>query len=330
MEEIGNEVDKEFEPQYPAQLYTKRPNPTALLSPLYDSTFKGIFTQETEDSNLALQCFVSAVVGRNVKSVILKPNEPAKDSPNQKGMSYDISIEFDNGEISDIEMQAWKEDYDYAIRAEIQAARLLNNNAKKGGNWNSPKVYQISILNFHYGEDDNTILSWYTMKNKSGQGLSDRQNIIFIDLKTIRKKLGTPIKELTSVEKWGLFFCYVDKEKYADYISELVRSEKGIMAAENTVKYMSEADDNWFVQNSRFIAERDKNTQIHNAEKRGLEKGLQQGIQQGVQQGEQKKTIEDARSFYANGASIELIAKSLHMTEEEIREIVNTPVTVQA
>ena len=42
----------------------------------------------------------------------------------------------------------------------------------------------------------------------------------------------------------------------------------------------------------------------------------------------QAKAVEDARSFYANGVSIELIEKSLHMTEEEIREIVNTPVTV--
>lgn len=174
----ANEEDKEFEPQYPAQLYTARPNPTALLSPLYDSTFKGIFTQETEDSKLALQSFVSAVVERNVKNVILKPNEPAKDGPNQKGMIYDISVEFDNGELSDIEMQAWKEDYDYGIRAEIQAARLLNNNAKKSDDWDSPKVYQISILNFHYRKDDNKILSWYTMKNESAESLADRQNII--------------------------------------------------------------------------------------------------------------------------------------------------------
>ena len=92
MREIINEEEKEFEAQYPAQLYTKRPNPTALLSPLYDSTFKGIFTQETEDSNLALQSFISAVLGRNVKNVILKPNEPPKDGPGQKGMSYDIKI----------------------------------------------------------------------------------------------------------------------------------------------------------------------------------------------------------------------------------------------
>ena len=118
------------------------------------------------------------------------------------------------------------------------------------------------------------------MKNESAEGLSDRQNIIFIDLKTIRKKLGTPIEELTPVEKWGLFFSYVDNENEADYISELVRSEKGIMAAENIVKYMSEADANWFTQNSQFIYERDRNTLIHNAEKRGREEGLQQGALQ--------------------------------------------------
>lgn len=316
-----NDNDKEFEPQYPAQLYTARPNPTALLSPLYDSTFKGIFTQETEDSNLALQSFVSAVLGRSVKNVILKPNEPAKDSSNQKGMSYDISIEFDNGEISDIEMQAFKQEYEYEIRAEIQAARLLNNNAKKGDVWDSPKVYQISILNFHYGNDDNKEMAWYTMKDESGRNLSDRQNIIFIDLKTIRKKLGTPIEELTPVDKWGLFFSYVDNEKEADYISELVRSEKGIMAAENTVKYMSEADDNWFVQNSRYIAERDKNTQIHNAEKRGREEGLQQGAQQ--------KAVETATNMLRKKYPVTEISEMTGLSQEQILEL-QMQVTVQA
>lgn len=84
------------------------------------------------------------------------------------------------------------------------------------------------------------------------------------------------------------------------------------MAAENVVKYMSEADDNWFVQNSRFIAERDKNTQIHNAEKRGLEAGLKQGIQQGAQQ----KAVENARKLLADGK----------YTAEEISELFKIPV----
>ena len=54
------------------------------------------------------------------------------------------------------------------------------------------------------------------------------------------------------------------------------------------------------------------------------------GYLEGSEEGREEKAKEDARSFYTNGASIELIAKSLHMTEEEIREIVNTPVTVKA
>ena len=55
---------------------------------------------------------------------------------------------------------------------------------------------------------------------------------------------------------------------------------------------------------------------------------LKIGIQQGIQQGEEKKSIEDARNFYANGASIELIAKSLKMTEEQVKEIVKDVVHV--
>ena len=55
---------------------------------------------------------------------------------------------------------------------------------------------------------------------------------------------------------------------------------------------------------------------------------LKQGIQQGIQQGEEKKAIEAARNFYVNGVSIELIAKSLKMTEEQVKEIVKDVVHV--
>ncbi len=141
----------------------------------------------------------------------------------------------------------------------------------------------------------------------------------------IRKKLGTPIEELTPVDKWGLFFSYVDNEKEADYIRELVRSEKGIMAAENTVKYMSEADDNWFVQNSRYIAERDKNTQIHNAEKRGHEQGLQQGLQQGAA----KQAIETATNMLRKKYPITEISEMTGLPQDQILELQKT-ITVKA
>ena len=43
-------------------------------------------------------------------------------------------------------------------------------------------------------------------------------------------------------------------------------------------------------------------------------------------EGRQEKAEEAARSFYANGVSIELIAKSLKMTIEEVKEIVKDTV----
>ena len=125
-------MKKDSEPQYPAELYTKRPNETAILSPLYDWTFKQIFTQETDESNLALKSFLSAVLGRKITTVSVKNNEPLKETKKQKNMTFDVCVEFDDGEISDIELQSWKQNYDYGLRAELLVSRLLNNHAKRG------------------------------------------------------------------------------------------------------------------------------------------------------------------------------------------------------
>ena len=46
-----------------------------------------------------------------------------------------------------------------------------------------------------------------------------------------------------------------------------------------------------------------------------------EAIEEGISQGIQQKALEDARNLYANGVFIELIAKSLNMTEEEVREL---------
>ncbi|MBQ0163153.1 MAG: hypothetical protein KBS84_08365 [Treponema sp.] len=50
--------------------------------------------------------------------------------------------------------------------------------------------------------------------------------------------------------------------------------------------------------------------------------GLEDGIEQGITQGIEQTKIDNARKLFENGASIELISKSLEMTEEQIKEIV--------
>lgn len=324
-------MEKElFEPQYPAELYTKRPNETALLSPLYDWTFKEIFTQETKESNLALKSFISAVLNRKICSVTLKNNEPPKETRRQKNMTFDVSVEFDNGELSDIELQSWKQNYDYGMRAEILVSRLLNNNAKRGSIWFAPKVYQISVLNFHYGKtydrkSDNTEIKWYNMRDKQGNRLTDRLNVIFIDLETIREKVQMPVDQLTSIEKWGLFFCYVDHEDKADFISDIIKEEEGIMAAERIVQDMSKKDNNWFIQNSIWIAKRDEYTSRENARNegraQGLEEGRTEGRTQGLAEGQQQKALENARTMIADKLPLDKVALYSGLSLEEVKTL---------
>ena len=311
-----------FEPQYPAELYTKRPNETALLSPLYDSTFKTIFTQETEESNLALKSLISAVLERQILTVKIKNNEPVKETRKQKSMTFDVSVEFNDGELADIELQSHKEEYDYGMRAEIQAARLLTNNAKRKTKWESEKVYQISILNFQYKNDDNKEMRWYNMTDSFGGKLNDRLNIIFIDLVTIRKLCRKiPEKELSPLEKWGLFFSYVDHENKQDLIKFITRDDEGIMAADKIVKEMSKADNNWYIQNSIWVAKRDENTRKAIAREKGLAEGRAEGRKQGLAEGALQKAIEAAIVLIKDfNATPELAAKKMNAPLDKVLE----------
>lgn len=305
---------------------TLRPSPTALLNPRMDVNFKAIFTQETEESNEALKSFLSSVLGKEVVKVQISANEPPVDIPSQMQMTFDVSVTFNNGEKADIEMQGQDQKYDFSVRSEIQVARLLNNNAKKGSNWSAEKVYQISVLNFHPSNGDKSELAWYTMKNKNGQTLAEHLNVIFLDLLEIKKLVGTPVSELTPVQKWGLFLSYADDEKHADYISKLAESEKGIMEAERIVGRMSEEDSNWFRQFSIDTYRRDQNA-IREAitkesTEKGLKQGMRQGLQQGLQQGRSEQAIETAEALIRmNVLTADQIAQATNLSKEKIQEL---------
>lgn len=58
--------------------------------------------------------------------------------------------------------------------------------------------------------------------------------------------------------------------------------------------------------------------------------GYTEGLSEGETKGRSEKAVEDARNFHTNGVSVEIIAKSLNMTEEQVRDIVNEPVPVKA
>lgn len=292
------------------QKQTYRPSPTALLNPRLDWNFKAMFTQETEGSQIALKSFLSSVLGRTIKKAVVTANEPAVDAPSQMQMSFDVSVKFDDGEKASIEMQGQARKYDYAVRSEIHAARLLNNNAKKSCKWRANKVYQISVLNFHYKKGDKSEMSWYTMRDGKGNGLADRLNVIFIDLLTIKKLVGTPVEKLTPLQKWGLYLSYVDDESKVEYVDKIADSEGGIMEAKAVIEKMSEEESNWFREFSRDTAMRDYNSDMEAA----------------TEEGREQKAVEDALvAIKEFGATPEVAAEKMGAPLDQVLKALKEP-----
>ena len=118
------------------------------------------------------------------------------------------------------------------------------------------------------------------MRDDTGETLSEKLNVIFIDLVSIRQNTkNKPLESLSSIEKWGLFFSYVDHNDKEDYIKNIVSTEEGIMAADKTVRKISKQDSNWYIQNSIWVAERDRSARIEYEKEKLLEQRLQQGMQ---------------------------------------------------
>ena len=186
--------------------------------------------------------------------------------------------------------------------------------------WNEvPKVYQISVLNFFYTQNDK-IINWYTMKNDDNQGPSESMNVIFIEIKKIIKKLQNKkitrelINSLTVIEKWCIFFLCKRDEKFAMLSELIVKSQEGIMEAERVLSRIEEEEINWHRQNAYYDRLSHEATIIYEA----TEKGMKQGIQQGAQE----KAVENAKNFLKMKlGTVEQIAQGTGLSIEEVEKL---------
>jgi len=87
------------------------------------------------------------------------------------------------------------------------------------------------------------------------------------------------------------------------------------MEAAKTLNKISQDRWRWIMQGRIEGEKRDYITGINAAKREGREEGREEGAK--------ANAIANAKSFYANGVSVEIIAKSLGMSEEVVKGIVS-------
>jgi hypothetical protein len=93
---------------------------------------------------------------------------------------------------------------------------------------------------------------------------------------------------LNPVEKWCKFFIDADNPDKQEYINRLTAAEGGIMEAKKTLDRISSDWVFWKQEFDRKVTERDRNTELHYAQKEVRETGMREGIQEGRQKGMQQ------------------------------------------
>ena len=87
-------------------------------------------------------------------------------------------------------------------------------------------------------------------------------------LPKIKKLVGSPVEELSHLEKWGLFLFFADDESKRGYIDRIVSSEGGIMNARTALNAVSQDDINWALQGKDGLQHRSLQCQGRRSAKR--------------------------------------------------------------
>lgn len=304
-------------------IQTYRPYPNALLNPCADPIFKILFTTNSTESHEALTCFLTDVIGKKVTDVVLQPNELAGESVSDKQSEFDINCKID-GEIVNIEMQGRNQKDDYGKRTEYHVAHLLNHYTPKGTDWfDTPRVYQISVLNFIFDKEEKSCFNHYQLRNENGRTISKTLNVIFLELPKVAK-LDDELNSLTVPQMWGKFFLYGSSHDKIKFIEELAKRNRGIRMAFTVLQNVSQDELNWYHESRYWMSVSDEKTRNRAAIQRGEAKGFAAGESKGFEKGRNAEKLETAKNLIEmNVLTHEQISQATGLTLEQIENLVS-------
>ena len=213
-----------------------------IINPCWDNVFKAIFTKDTPESRGALEFLLSAILGRILSVVLITANEPPVDSLNERQIRYDISCKFDDGDLCNIEMTLSPDSFE-PVRLEYYSSKLFTTQDIRGKDksYNDLKhSYQIALLvNDPMYKDDVFVHHFKHYDEVNGVSLGGRSHIIVIELAKLEQIAQKPVAEMTTLERWAVFFRYTPDKDKRELVNEIIEIEEGIAMAGQVLLHIS-------------------------------------------------------------------------------------------
>ena len=268
---------------------------------------------------------ISVLVKEKVSIVELLESESNQEQRNDKYNRVDIKARNSKGEIILVEIQQTRE-ADYLQRMLYGVAKAITEHMGRGKMYeNVKKVFSISILYFKLGEGKDYLYHGQTTLT----GVHDGDMLSLTEHEREDLKVVSP--EDVFPEYYVIRVNEFDKLA-TDPLEEWIRYLKDeYISPDTTAPGLKEAKER--LEYLRMTPEQQRSydhyidTMVRDADvyrtqmleiKIAREKVLAEGRAEGLSEGRKEERLKNARSLKVNGVSIDVIAKSLGLSEEEV------------
>ena len=299
---------------------------------------------------------ISTVIERKVVDVQIRGNEVPVMDVDEKNERFDVNCTIDAGDQINVEMHCFRQEelnsgHENFINKYVYFLTDLHSSQKSKGKLyrNLAKTYQITFCMYNIFPLLPDYVNNFSLRKDNGYPLTDQINIIIIELDKINRMLNKHVDEMTSFEKWSLFFRFAQESTHRTLINDIIKSKEEISMAAELLQEISQDEDERARLRSRKKYEMDMYTFYHSAIEDGLAKGMAdgmaqgmaqglakgmadgmaqgmaqgiaEGIEQGIEQGKAEEKLAVARNALAEGYSIESIQKITGLSLEEIKKL---------
>ncbi|MDR1328626.1 MAG: PD-(D/E)XK nuclease family transposase, partial [Oscillospiraceae bacterium] len=170
--------------------------------------------------------------------------------------------------------------------------------------------FQITFCGYTVFPERQDFISRFSFRDEEGIELANNVGIVFIELTKLDEVLKKPVKDMTRLEQWCVFFGCADKPKYRNILNKLNSTREDIKVATELLTSISRDERERALFRSRRIAQLDMEHNYAVVRQEGLQEGLQRGLQKGRQEG-QARVIALLREGYSPD-QIESILSETH------------------
>jgi len=281
-----------------------------------DIAFRKVFGNENKKEILI--SFLDAVLelpdGKKISKIEIKNPFLMPEIKGLKSSILDVRVTDERDISYIIEMQVEEPD-GFDKRVQYYTAKQYASQIHVGEDY--PKLNQvifIGILNFNFFEGENYLTRHLIVNQKTGkQELKDLE-FNFIELPKFDED---KIQIETLIEKWIYF---IKKAANLEVIPSNVDDEGLKQAYENASTY-NWTKDELLAYDYASMRKADESSKTKRAVEKAVKEAVEKAVKEEVEKAVDAKVVETVKELHKNGASVEMIALSLKLPVERVRQI---------